>query len=330
MRVLLYEWCCSGGLAGRDLTIASEGRMMVESIATDAAKDKSVEIAVLVDAAIELALPPQAHMIPVRGGHDMGTLVAAARDADWTIIVAPENDGILLERVRRIRAAGRRVLAPQDRVIGLCSDKQATIDALAGRGVPVPAGRALAPRESIPAGFHMPAMRKARDGCGGDNLQVIMAHEATPAAGSTRLEATAKGMPVGISVLCGPSGHVPLPPMKQRFSSGDSPRYLGSDLLLDSEAAARATGLATRVAHAVEADCGWIGIDLVLGERSDGRDDRVLEVNPRMTTSIVGQTALFASSLVVAMIDTAEGRRPSLVKVSPTEPGAGSFSVGTN
>lgn len=330
MRVLLYEWCCSGGLAGRDLTIASEGQMMVESIATDAAKDTTVEIAVLVDAAIELALPPQAQMIPVRRGHDMDTLVAAARDADWTIIVAPENDGILRDRVRRVRTAGSQVLATHDRVIGLCSDKQATIDALAARGVPVPAGRALAPREAVPAGFHMPAMRKARDGCGGDNLQVIMAHEATPAAVPTRLEAFAKGVPVGVSILCGPSGHVPLPPMKQRFSSEDSPRYLGSDLLLDTEAATRATSLATRVAHAVDADCGWIGVDLVLGARSDGRDDRVLEVNPRMTTSIVGQTALFASSLIAAMIDTAEGRRPFLVKVSPTEPDAGSFSVGTD
>ena len=52
---------------------------------------------------------------------------------------------------------------------------------------------------------------------------------------------------------------------------------------------------------------GWIGVDLILGDREDGRDDRVLEINPRITTSIVGLVELSHSSLIGAMIDLAEG-----------------------
>jgi predicted ATP-grasp superfamily ATP-dependent carboligase len=56
-----------------------------------------------------------------------------------------------------------------------------------------------------------------------------------------------------------------------------------------------------------EAAAGWIGVDLMLGERADGRDDRVLEVNPRITTSFVGHAAGLSGSLVRAMLDAAAG-----------------------
>jgi predicted ATP-grasp superfamily ATP-dependent carboligase len=218
-------------------------------------------------------------------------------------------------------------LAPQDRVIEVCADKQATIDALAAHGIPVPAGRTLEPGIPIPSGFRMPAVRKARAGCGCEGLCFVSSSEIAASAMATRLEAFMEGTPVGVSLLAGPRGLVALPPMQQRFLAGDSPRYVGSDLLADDVAAARATALAIRSACALDADCGWIGVDLVLGERSDGRDDRVLEVNPRMTTSIVGQTALFASSLVAAMIEAAEGRSPCLERAFPSGPRSGSFSL---
>jgi predicted ATP-grasp superfamily ATP-dependent carboligase len=328
MRVLLYEWCCSGGLAGGDASIAGEGRMMLEAVAADAAKEPSLDVTVLVDATLPITLPPGGRSIAVIPGDEIQALVAAARDADWTLIVAPESDGILRERVRRVRATGGRVLAPSDRVIAIASNKQSTADALAARGVPVPAGRTLSGAEAVPVGFHRPAIRKALAGCGCE--EVLGIREATPAPSAipSRLEAFVDGIPVGVSLLCGPEGAIPLPVMQQRFSQGDSPRYLGSDLLTESDAAERATALALRAARALGADAGWLGVDMILGERADGRGDRVLEINPRLTTSIVGQTKLFASSLVAAMIDAAEGRDVSLAKVVAAEPVSGSFTVG--
>jgi predicted ATP-grasp superfamily ATP-dependent carboligase len=312
MRVLLYEWCSSGGLVGDDPTIAREGRMMLEAVAADADKDARLDVEVLVDAARPIDLPPRAHRIAVKPGDDIAPLVTAARAADWTIIVAPESDGILRDRVRAVRAGGGRVLAPSDRVITIAGDKQATIDSLAAAGVPVPAGRSLAAAEPIPRHFRLPAVRKARSGCGCEDVTVLRSRDAPTADVPTRLEAFAPGVPVGLSLICGLHGATPLPAMRQRFSAGDEPRYVGSDLLLDEQAAARATGLARRAAAALAADLGWLGIDLILGARPDGRDDRVLEINPRITTSIVGQSRLFASSLVAAMIAAAAGAASQL------------------
>ena len=94
----------------------------------------------------------------------------------------------------------------------------------------------------------------------------------------------------------------------RRFTTDDAPRYLGSELFTDEAAAARAKALAVRAAAAIGAGAGWLGVDLVLGTRPDGSNDRVLEVNPRITTSIVGQARLVASSLVAAMIEAAGGK----------------------
>ena len=313
MRVLLYEWCSSGGLAGDDPAIAREGRMMLEALAADAAKEPGLELAALVDETRPIVIPPRVRRIPVAPGDDRAALVAAAATADWTVIVAPESDGILLDRVRAARAAGGRVLAPADSVIATAADKQATLDSLAARGVPVPAGCSLSVGEPVPAGFRLPAVRKARSGCGGEALEIIRRPGVTPATGPTRLEALAAGVPVGVSLIGGRWGTAALPPMRQRFSDGTSPRYLGSDLLPDGDLANRATALALRAAAALVAEAGWLGVDLILGDRADGRDDRVLEVNPRVTTSFVGLARLFASSLVAAMIEAASGEQPALV-----------------
>jgi len=330
MRVLLYEWCCSGGLAGGDASIAREGRMILQALAFDAAKAPDIEVAVLVDDALAIALPSAARAIRVSPGQEVDALVAAAGTAEWTIIVAPESDGILLDRVRCVRAAGVRVLAPHDAVIETTSDKQKTIDRLAAVGVAVPAGRALAAHEPIPRGFSLPAIRKARWGCGCEELRVCASHAEPPAPTATRLEAFVSGTPIGVSCLCGPQAIVPLPAMQQLFSPGSSPYYLGSDVIADVSLAARATALAVRAVQATGADAGWVGVDLILGRRPDGLDDRVLEINPRLTTSIVGQTKLFASSLVAAMIAAAEGRPPHLARASSHDRSAGSFSLTEN
>jgi predicted ATP-grasp superfamily ATP-dependent carboligase len=327
MRVVLYEWCLSGGLAGGDATIAREGRMMLEALAADAAKDPALDVTVLVEAGRTIDLPPRMRAVSVPVGDDVAKLVAAARAAEWAVVVAPETDGELAARVKAVRAAGGRVLAPTDAAIAIGADKQATIDALAARGIPVPAGRSLAPAEPVPTGFHLPAVRKARMGCGGEGLEILSAPDAAPAPMPTRLEAFVPGTPVGVSAICGPRAPLVLPPLQQVFTGGPRPRYLGSHPLDDEPLAARARTLAARALAAVGADCGWAGVDLILGARADGRDDRVLEVNPRVTTSFVGHARLFASSLVAAMIAAATGAEPPLDPVANPPPTAGSFRL---
>ena len=290
--------------------------MMLEAVAADAARDGSLEVTALVDGDHDVMLPSGVCRQPVPQGHEVDTLTTAAARADWTLLVAPETDGILVDRVARVRAAGAAVLASNTAFLTTAADKQATIDALAAAGVPVPAGRSLAAGESAPAGFHLPAVRKARASAGSDGLEVI--HERTDfstVAIATRLEALVPGTPVGVSCLCGGGAPEILPPLRQLFTTGDRPHYLGSEPLSDRSVAARATALARRAVAAVErasggaSAVGWVGVDMLLGDRHDGRDDRVLEVNPRLTTSFVVQASMASTSLVRSLIDRAVASR---------------------
>lgn len=322
MRILVYEWCCSGGLAGLDAgedesldRLHAEGLAMFLAVLRDARRDPRCEVTAVVDATRPLTLPAGVRSRSVPVGADLFTLTAEAATAETTILVAPETDGLLASRVAAVRRAGGDVLAADAAFIEVAADKQATVVALAAAGVPVPAGRLLAAGAEWPTGFARPAVRKPCDGAGGEELIVVPPDAVPPApsARDTRLEVLAAGLPVGVSCLCGPGGVVPLVPLRQRFAAGPGSPYVGGEPLADPELARRAEALAVRAVRAVERVAGgrargWVGVDMILGRTADGRSDRVLEVNPRLTTSFVGHAAGAATSLVRQLIDVAAGQ----------------------
>ena len=346
MRLLVYEWCSSGGLAAADTPsivrtgddvewLAREGRAMFRALVADALRDGGFTVTALVDAARGCDLPAAAEVVPVRAGAEVDQLVAAARSAAATIVVAPETAGVLAARVAAVREGGGHVLGPAVGFVRAASDKQATIDALAAAGIAVPAGRALAAGAAWPDFFRLPAVRKARASTGADGLVVVRWGEPLPppADHPTRLEAWCAGVPVGVACVLGPAGVLTLPPLVQRFAAragaGSVPGYVGGDLLADPVARPRAEALAARAVAALlrrdggSAAAGWVGVDMILGGRADGLDDRVLEVNPRPTTSFVGLAAAAAGSLVRLVVDAAAGRPVAY----PRFTGSPSFSL---
>lgn len=320
MRVLLYEWCCSGGLHGPDrgvfladeadaAGIAGEGRAMFLAVLADAARTPTLHVEALIDTTLPLDLPEGTRAWPVPPGEELPRLRQAAAACDVALVIAPETAGILGRRVASVRDAGAAVIAPDAAFIATATDKQATMLALAAAGVPVPAGRALPPRAAWPAGFTRPAVRKRLDGVGCDGFVRIGPDDPTPAPShhAARLEAAIAGTPVGVSCLCGEGVVQPLPPLAQRFSIAPEPAYIGGAPVVDAAARLRAEALACRAIAALERATasrarGWVGVDLVLGARADGRDDRVLEVNPRLTTSFVGQSQGRDQSLIECVI----------------------------
>jgi len=322
MRILVYEWSCSGGLTGPDAPpdvdhaeLCAEGLAMFRALLADACRDPGLEVTAVVDAARPVPLPAGVCRCPVPAGAEVETLVAAAAQADVSVVVAPETDGLLSRRVAAVRATGSVVVAPDASFIALAADKQAAIQALAAAGVPVPAGRAVEAGAAWPAGFIRPAVRKPRDGVGGIDLAVVRrdAPVPPPALHPARIEALAEGLPVGVACLCGPRRCLPLAPLEQRFAAGPGSRYLGGEPLVDRAAARRAATLAGRAVAAVDRAAGgralgWVGVDMILGNRADGRADRVLEVNPRLTSSFVGHAAGAVTSLVRQLVEVSSGR----------------------
>ena len=320
MRLVIYEWCCSGGLpgagSGAGAEFAVEGRAMVEAVAADAVRDGRFEVVAVVDETQPLDLPTEVVIRPVPPGAEITALTTEAAWADVTLVIAPETDGLLADRVARVRAAGGCPLACDAPFLELAADKQATVTALAAAGVPVAAGRSLAAGEPWPEGFHRPAIAKSRHSAGCDGLVFVQEGDRPVVATMPlRIEAFVPGMPVGVSCLCGPEGVSCLPPLRQVFSPAPSVRYLGSEAIADGGIRRRAEWLATRAVIAVArasggAARGWVGVDMILGDRDDGSMDRVLELNPRITTSFVMHARERTSSLVGAALDIASDTHP--------------------
>jgi predicted ATP-grasp superfamily ATP-dependent carboligase len=116
--------------------------------------------------------------------------------------------------------------------------------------------------------------------------------------------------------LCGPSGLAPLPPCWQLLSSDGRFSYRGGSVILEPPLARRAASLALQALAAMPPAHGYVGVDLVLGEAADGKDDVVIEINPRLTTSYVGLRRAVHENLAQAILEVAQG---GAVELTPRE-----------
>jgi hypothetical protein len=232
-----------------------------------------------------------------------------AAEADATILIAPEFDGILLKAAQCVVASGGRLLSPSPEFIRIAANKQRTCETLAAAGVATPIGVVIEPDEPLPADFSYPAVLKPIDGAGSQDMYMIAGpHDAPPAyAWPRRLERFMPGLAASVAVICGPNSHTVLEPCKQRISEDGRLRYRGGELPISAGLADRAKKLAAAAIATMPQAIGYIGIDLVLGRDPHGREDAVIEVNPRLTTSYVGLRAAAKTNLAEAMLQFAEG-----------------------
>ena len=107
--------------------------------------------------------------------------------------------------------------------------------------------------------------------------------------------------------ITGASEAIALPPAAQHLSTDGRFHYVGGALPLPQPLAERAVRLGRRAVATLAGQRGYVGVDLVLGEPSDGSRDGVIEINPRLTTSYIGLRALARGNLAEAMLQAAGG-----------------------
>lgn len=329
-RIVVYEFTVSGGLDRGGLSaetagsLSVEGRAMVQALTADLAAIPERCVELLVDESMVSRgdLPAPATIVRVPAGQERAVLQQQAARADATLVIAPETDGILAERWHWVREAGGTWFGQPMEVIELTSDKHRTCEHLHRHGVPAPRGWRLDAGSSWPSDCSIPAVLKPCDGAGSEGVRVVERpigsdgwqkfSPSSSGARAWRLEPLLTGDPVSVSLLCGPRGKIALAPCRQILSRDGRFHYLGGSLPLPAEHAARATRLALAAVGTLRDPLGFLGVDLILGADPEGRDDAVIEINPRLTTSYVGLRAACRENLASAMLDVARGGTPQL------------------
>jgi len=327
MRIFVYEYATGGGLWHESQWDAHavylrEGRAMVQALTNDCAVLARTTVVTTRDARLPPLHPPTCVVTEVGSiDEECAAIKRLSCTADWTILIAPETDNRLLARSRFVESAGGRLLSPPSSMVAVASSKHSTAELLAQRGVPVPRGVLLSASHRGPfQRFAFPCVIKPDDGCGSadvrriDFLVEFEEHwrHASATQPTLRVEEWIPGLAASVAILCGPAGNHALAPCEQRLSQDGRFSYLGGCLPLPRGLHERAQRLAIAAVSALDCPIGYVGVDLVLGDAADGSGDRVIEINPRMTTSYVGLRAASRTNLVAAMIAVAEGRTPDL------------------
>lgn len=317
LRVFVYEYTCATADSTVQPTLHAEGWAMLSAVVADLGRVANVATVTLLGEGLPKALSGEVRRCdPAREQAAFRELAAAA---DCTLAIAPEFDRILAERCRWVLEAGGRLLGPSPNAVELTADKLRLAAHLRAQGVPTPPCATIADGDPHTRLIRFPAVLKARYGAGSQSLCLVPSRgelgtcrgrllQEAPGA-ELVLQPLVEGLPASAALLVGPDMEIPLAPAAQHLSADGRFRYLGGTVPLPLPLAQRARRLARRAVRAVSGLHGYVGVDLVLGP--DGpRGDRVIEINPRLTTSYIGLRALTRDNLADILLRVVAHREP--------------------
>jgi predicted ATP-grasp superfamily ATP-dependent carboligase len=307
VRVFVYEYLSSRAapnVAGSSLQ--SEGWAMLSAVLEDFGRCPGVETITLLDPRI------------AQSGAEEHAFRELAVSADFSLVIAPEFDDLLAQRCRWVEEAGGRLLGPTSAAVELTADKVTLARHWMANGIPTPKLLEF-PFPQFPTSFSYPLVCKPRYGAGSqatflvhddeDLALALLQAESDGWSSELILQPYVPGLAVSVSFLSGPNQYFSLPAVEQHLSTDGRFRYHGGRLPLPDDLDRRARILAEKGVFSVNGLQGYFGVDLVLGEATDGRGDAVIEINPRLTTSYVGLRRLARFNLAEALLATATGSR---------------------
>lgn len=319
MRIFVYEYTCGGGLMGQPLpeSLQREGWAMLEAVLDDFRRCQGVRTVMLLDPRLAWRFPkrPGMQLDYAEPGAEAALFRDRARDADFTLVIAPEFDDILYERCRWTEEVGGRLLGPSAAAVRVAGDKLQLAALWQRHDIPTPRTQPL--MDATPQ-LSYPLVCKPRHGAGSQaNFLVQNADELRDALRRAAgmgirdefvVQPPVNGTATSVSFLLGSGRRIALPAAQQILTEDGRFRYLGGYLPLPAALDGRAKALACRAIGPVEGLSGYVGVDLILGEAPDGSRDAVIEVNPRLTTSYVGLRRLAKFNLAEALFALATER----------------------
>ena len=297
MRVLIHEYFCCGGLAGRPLDsgLLAEGGGMLRGLVEDF-HAAGQDVTVVLDNRVPFRLPDR--VITFDAGSPLHALDAfdhALTTVDAALVVAPEPDDILPSLLERVERAGVVNLGSASDAVRGVSDKHALAQRLSASGIAVPASAlGLEHAPEMLAEFGAIVVKPNRGaGCVDTQLCRSRADLARLAERTDWLvQQHVAGMAASAAFIL-PRSRAPIP-LRAGLQSvgveGDSVAgrlaYAGGQLPLDADLESRAIRLGLAALRHLPELHGYVGIDLILGD--DAEHDTLIEINARPTVAYAG------------------------------------------
>lgn len=239
--------------------------------------------------------------------------LAQSFDILWPI--APETDRILLDLVAQTRPLFGHVLAPGTDFIEMATDKKKTFKHFKKHGIPTP--ETLSPGQIPESDLSTPWVLKRRDGAGSQDMRILASAAEASHLNPNEwiLQPLFSGKPVSQAILGGRNGCWYCPPCFQTISNDGAFTYEGGETPIPPDLAGRTRILAEKLVATLPNWTGWIGFDMILGDNA--QDDRILEINPRLTTSFIGLDQAAGGSLAATIFRLALGQETDPPQFSP-------------
>lgn len=325
MQFFLYEHVTASGRGEESLL--REGDAMVRSLAADFATLPKMKVLVARHPKLPpLDLGPRVTCIDPQIEHAQSPKEMAAAlhrlnlKPDWALVLAPEIDMHMSYLAMIMEPLAKRCLHPFVETVAIATEKFELHERLKLIEAPTPRSwRPTSDEATLPADWPFPSVIKPLQGAGSLGVRLVESREQFEKEGlgdTEFLQEYVQGTPVSVACLCMEKRIAMLEPCLQVLGGESGFEYLGGRTPLGRLQAARASTLAELAIAALQyrgkSPRGYIGVDLVLGEATNGTEDYIIEVNPRITTSYVGLRKYYQGNLAGAMIDIAQGRQPKL------------------
>lgn len=216
--------------------------------------------------------------------------------ADAGLLIAPDD---LQPKFLKILEKNTMNLGCSPAAASLCADKLLCTQKLKENGVPV--AEIVTGPEPCEKGCHRYVV-KPRMGCGSENVRISSFVKAGPDEIVTRYY---EGLHISASFIVGEERFLPLTINRQLIEfKDDSISYNGSQVPYNTPRAAEIWEASEKAAGTLELR-GYAGIDFVVGDLA-----RVVDVNARPTTSIIGIVRVMKEEIGELILEASFGRQP--------------------
>ena len=249
---------------------------------------------------------------------DLAKLCGAA------LLIAPESEGILERVSALVRDAGACLLGSRPEGVAVAADKWECYQRFVRAGLPTPETVCTTPAGAVQTAEELgfPLVVKPVTGAGCDGvafvprvhlLQTALQLPALRHAEHLLLQRFVAGTPASVSLLVAGKDSLALSLNEQWVQAGIPFTYRGGVACTSRHRSAQAFQLAKRAVALVPGLQGYVGVDLVLGHQGC----RLLEINPRLTTSYVGLHRVININLAEAIWRACrEGALPECVSAA--------------